>query len=51
MQNVSNKVSEIISDHINAEALTILNQFTLTDDGLDNEEDYLSLTNYDLDIL
>lgn len=50
-QNVSNKVSEIIQDHIGAEALTIHNLSVLTEDDLDKGEDYLSLMKYNLDIL
>jgi len=50
-QNSSNRVSEIIQDHIGAEALTIHNLAVLTDQDIENDEDYLSLMEYNLEIL
>lgn len=50
-QNVSNRVSEIIQDHIGAKPLTIHNLSVLTEEDIDNNEDYISLMKYNLDIL
>src|SRR5699024_3366279 len=50
-QNSSNRVSEIIQDHINAEALTIHNLSVLTDKDIKNKENYLSLMEHNLEIL
>jgi zinc transport system substrate-binding protein len=50
-QNVSNHVSEIIQDHIGAKPLTIHNLSVLTEEDIENDADYLSLMNYNLDIL
>lgn len=50
-QNSSNRVSEIIQDQIGAEALTIHNLAVLTEDDIEKKEDYISLMNYNLDIL
>lgn len=50
-QNSSNRVSEIIQDHIGAEALTIHNLSVLTENDIKNNENYLSLMEYNLDVL
>src|SRR5699024_164255 len=50
-QNSSNRVSEIIQDHIGAEALTIHNLAVLTYQDIENEENYHSLIGYNLEIL
>lgn len=50
-QNVSNHVSEIIQDHIGAESLTIHNLSVLTEEDIDQDEDYISLMEHNLDTL
>ncbi|WP_067727206.1 metal ABC transporter solute-binding protein, Zn/Mn family [Oceanobacillus damuensis] len=50
-QNTSSRVSEIIQNEIGAESLMIHNLSVLTNEDVDNNEDYLSLMNYNLDIL
>jgi len=50
-QNTSNRVTEIIQEQIGAEALTIHNLAVLTEEDIENEEDYISLMNYNLEIL
>lgn len=50
-QNSSNRVTEIIQDHIGAEALTIHNLAVLTEQDIKQDEDYLSLMAYNLKIL
>lgn len=50
-QNSSNRVSEIIQTQIGAKALIIHNLAVLTEDDISNKEDYISLMNYNLDIL
>ncbi|MFD1851810.1 MULTISPECIES: metal ABC transporter solute-binding protein, Zn/Mn family [Bacillaceae] len=50
-QNSTNRVSEIIQEKIGAEALTIHNLSVLTEEDIENNEDYISLMNYNLDIL
>ncbi|WP_337017237.1 metal ABC transporter solute-binding protein, Zn/Mn family [Oceanobacillus massiliensis] len=50
-QNTTNRVSDIIQEQIGAEALTIHNLSVLTDEDIDNHEDYLSLMDYNLEVL
>lgn len=50
-QNTSTQVSEIIRDQIGAETLVIHNLATLRDEDISNNEDYISLMNYNLEIL
>ncbi|AXI09889.1 adhesin [Oceanobacillus zhaokaii] len=50
-QNTSNRVSEVIQNEIGAEMLTIHNLSILTDEDIANDEDYLSLMTYNLNIL
>jgi len=50
-QNSSNRVSQIIQEEIGAEALTIHNLSVLTEEDITNNEDYLSLMKYNLEIL
>lgn len=50
-QNSSSRVSEIIQEQIYAEALTIHNLSVLTEKDTNNNEDYISLMNYNLDVL
>ncbi|RDW20925.1 metal ABC transporter solute-binding protein, Zn/Mn family [Oceanobacillus chungangensis] len=50
-QNSSNRVSEVIQNEIGAEVLTIHNLSVLTDEDIANNEDYLSLMTYNLEIL
>lgn len=50
-QNSSNRVSEIIQTQIGAKTLIIHNLAVLTEDDISNKEDYISLMNYNLDIL
>src|SRR5699024_12741655 len=42
-QNSSNRIADIIQDHIGAEALTIHNLSVLTDDDIAHDQDYFSL--------
>ncbi|MEC5424982.1 zinc ABC transporter substrate-binding protein [Virgibacillus sp. C22-A2] len=50
-QNSSNRVSEIIQDQIGAETLTIHNLSVLTKEDLEEEKDYMSLMNDNLEVL
>lgn len=50
-QNSPNRLSEVIQEQIGAEALTIHNLSVLTDEDIKNEEDYISLMRYNLEIL
>ncbi|SHF87429.1 metal ABC transporter solute-binding protein, Zn/Mn family [Ornithinibacillus halophilus] len=50
-QNTSSRVSEIVQDHINAEALIIHNLSVLTEDDIENNEDYISLMEQNLNVL
>jgi len=50
-QNTSDRVTEIIQNEIGAEALTIHNLSVLTDQDLENNEDYLSLMERNLEVL
>lgn len=50
-QNTSSHVSEIIQEHIEAEARTVHNLSVLTDEDIENDEDYLSLMEKNLQVL
>jgi len=50
-QNVTPKVAEVIQNEINAEPLYLHNLSTLTADDLENEEDYFSLMEKNLETL
>jgi zinc transport system substrate-binding protein len=50
-QNTSNRVSEIIRDEVGAETAVIHNLEILTEEDIKNNEDYLSLMEYNLDVL
>ncbi len=50
-QNSPNRLSEVIQEQIGAEALTIHNLSVLTDEDINNHEDYISLMKYNLEIL
>lgn len=50
-QNASDRISTIIQDHIQAKALYIHNLEVLTEEDLDNKEDYLSLMERNLHVL
>ncbi|WP_370642273.1 metal ABC transporter solute-binding protein, Zn/Mn family [Virgibacillus salidurans] len=50
-QNSSNRVSEIIQEQIGAESLTIHNLSVLTETDIENNEDYLSLMEKNLETL
>ncbi|MBU5267281.1 zinc ABC transporter substrate-binding protein [Virgibacillus proomii] len=50
-QNSSNRISEIIQEHIDAKAVTIHNLSTRTEKDIHNNEDYLSLMKQNLLIL
>ncbi|RDW17661.1 Mn2+/Zn2+ ABC transporter substrate-binding protein [Oceanobacillus arenosus] len=50
-QNSSNRLSEVIQKEIGAEALTVHNLEVLTDADVKNNEDYISLMEYNLEIL
>ncbi|WP_339226751.1 zinc ABC transporter substrate-binding protein [Oceanobacillus sp. FSL K6-2867] len=50
-QNSPNRLSEVIQEQIGAEALTIHNLSVLTDEDIQNEEDYISLMRSNLEIL
>lgn len=49
--NTSNRVSEIIQDEIGAEAAVIHNLEVLTEENIENNEDYLSIMKSNLEIL
>lgn len=50
-QNTSNRVSEIIQDEIGAEAAIIHNLEVLTEEDIENNEDYLSIMKTNLETL
>ncbi|HLR09458.1 MAG TPA: zinc ABC transporter substrate-binding protein [Bacillota bacterium] len=50
-QNSSNRIADIIQDHIGAEALTIHNLSVLTDDDIAHDQDYFSLMEDNLKVL
>ncbi|WP_099159977.1 metal ABC transporter solute-binding protein, Zn/Mn family [Virgibacillus ndiopensis] len=50
-QNGTDRISKVIQEQINAEALYIHNLSVLTDDDIKNEEDYLSLMKQNLKVL
>lgn len=50
-QNSSNKLTEVIQKEIGAKPLTIHNLSVLTQEDIDNEEDYISLMEYNLEVL
>lgn len=50
-QNTSDRVSSIIQQHIGAKELQIHNLEVLTDEDIENEEDYMSLMKRNLDVL
>ncbi|SHH33535.1 MULTISPECIES: metal ABC transporter solute-binding protein, Zn/Mn family [Virgibacillus] len=50
-QNTSNRISKVIQDHIQAQAVTIHNLSVLTKKDLENEEDYFSIMKKNLKTL
>lgn len=50
-QNVTNKISKIIQEQINAEALQIHNLSVLTDDDIKQNKDYVSIMKHNLHVL
>lgn len=50
-QNSANRISEIIQSEIDAQTLMIHNLSVLTDEDIENGEDYMSLMEYNLEIL
>lgn len=50
-QNVEPKVASVIQNETNVEALHIHNLSVLTDEDIDNEEDYFTLMNKNLEVL
>ncbi|KGX85120.1 metal ABC transporter solute-binding protein, Zn/Mn family [Pontibacillus litoralis] len=50
-QNVTPKVATVIQDEIGAEALHIHNVSVRTDEDIENEEDYFSLMEHNLEVL
>ncbi|NMA80961.1 MAG: zinc ABC transporter solute-binding protein [Jeotgalicoccus halophilus] len=50
-QNSSGRISEVIQQEINAEAEYIHNMEVLTEENIDDEEDYISLMNKNLEVL
>lgn len=50
-QNSTNRLSEVIQEQIGAKALTIHNLSVLTEEDIKNNEDYISLMDYNLEIL
>lgn len=50
-QNTPDKLIEIIREEINADVLTIHNLSVLTEADLENEEDYFTLMEYNLNVL
>ncbi|SER02949.1 metal ABC transporter solute-binding protein, Zn/Mn family [Piscibacillus halophilus] len=50
-QNSSNRLSEVVRKEIEAEPLTIHNLSVLTEEDIDQGEDYISLMEYNLEIL
>lgn len=50
-QNSDNRLSRIVQDEIGAQALTIHNLEVRTEEDIENEEDYISLMEYNLEIL
>jgi zinc transport system substrate-binding protein len=50
-QNVTGKVAEVVQKEIGAEALTLHNLESLTDEDINNNEDYFSLMRRNLEVL
>lgn len=50
-QNSGSRLSKVIQDEIGAEALTIHNLEVRTEEDIENKEDYISLMEYNLEIL
>ncbi|WLR47856.1 zinc ABC transporter substrate-binding protein [Halobacillus litoralis] len=50
-QNITPKVSEVIQNEIGAEALRFHNLSVLTEDNVENDEDYFTLMEQNLDVL
>ncbi|WP_342536091.1 zinc ABC transporter substrate-binding protein [Sporosarcina sp. FSL K6-3508] len=50
-QNVSSKLAEVIQKELNAEVLTLHNLSVLTNEDIDNDEDYFSLMEQNLQVL
>ncbi|MYL50937.1 adhesin [Halobacillus litoralis] len=50
-QNITPKVSEVIQNEIGAEALRFHNLSVLTEDNVDNDENYFTLMEQNLDVL
>ncbi|WP_153730923.1 metal ABC transporter solute-binding protein, Zn/Mn family [Sporosarcina obsidiansis] len=50
-QNVSSKLAEVIQKEIGAETMTLHNLSVLTEEDLDNKEDYFSLMEHNLQVL
>lgn len=50
-QNVSSKLTEIISKEVNAETLTLHNLSVLTKEDIQNNEDYFTLMRKNMDVL
>ena len=50
-QNISNRVSEIIQDEVGAEAAVIHNLEVLTEEDIEQNENYLSLMEHNLEVL
>lgn len=50
-QNTSNRVSEIVQDEVGAETAVVHNLEVLTEEDIEDGEDYISLMEYNLDIL
>jgi len=50
-QNTSNSVAEVIQNEIGAEPLTIHNLAVLTEENINNDEDYISLMMRNLEVL
>ena len=50
-QNVTGKVAEVVQKEIGAEALTLHNLESLTDEDINNNEDYFSLMRSNLEVL
>ncbi len=50
-QNSENRLSRVVQDEIGAEALTIHNLEVRTEEDIEDGEDYISLMEYNLEIL
>ncbi|MEK4386947.1 zinc ABC transporter substrate-binding protein [Solibacillus sp. FSL W7-1464] len=50
-QNVSSKLTEIIQKEVNAETLTLHNLSVLTNEDIQNDEDYFTLMRQNMDVL